>query len=84
MKSHRFKIGERVKLMRIPPQVRRDKQRFPETFLIFRAALGNVFQVRGFDEYSHVELWLQEDGAEDKKGVAHSVWVEPEFLKTAG
>jgi len=80
MKAARFKVGDRVKLTEVPPQVERDQRRFPETFSIFQKAVGRVFRVRDFDEYEHVELWLREDGYEDNEGAAHSVWVEPLFL----
>jgi hypothetical protein len=60
MEAVKFKVGDRVKLTTIPPQVRQDKLQFPETFTIFQKAAGHVFHVRGFDEYGHVELWLRD------------------------
>jgi hypothetical protein len=82
MKVPQFKVGEQVKLTRIPPQVERDRPGFPETFALFEKAIGRVFQIRGFDEYGHIELWLREDGSEDDRGVAHTIWVEPEYMVT--
>ncbi len=81
--SFAFKVGNRVKLIKIPPQVEHARRRFPETFSIFQKAVGKEFRVQGFDDYGHVELWLREDGSEDTGGAAHTVWVEPEFLSVA-
>jgi hypothetical protein len=75
-----MKIGDRVRLRRIPPTVRRSWSRFPDTFQLFNRAVGGTFTVRGLDKYGHVELWLLENGSEDRSGAAHSIWVEPEHL----
>lgn len=76
----RLKVGDRVRLRRIPPEVRSSWSKFPDTFHLFKRATGGTFTVRGFDRYGHAELWLSENGAEDKSGAAHSVWVEPKHL----
>ena len=39
---------------------------------LFKAMLGKVYTVRGFDEYGHIEL--------RPKRLSH-IWIEPEFLK---
>jgi hypothetical protein len=75
-----FKVGDRVKLVRIPPQVERDRSRFPETFALFQLAVGRVFDIHGFGEYGHAELWLHQDGSPADTGAAESVWVEPDYL----
>lgn len=76
----RMRIGDRVRLKRMPPTVRRAWSKFPETFLLFQRAVGGTFTVRGFDRCGHVEIWLRENGSEDQSGGAHSVWVERENL----
>jgi hypothetical protein len=75
-----FKVGDRVKLVSIPPEVERDRSRFSETFALFQLAVGRVFDIRGFDEYGHAELWLHPDGAPAGSAAADSVWVEPKYL----
>lgn len=75
-----LKAGDRVKLLRIPPQVSSDLERLPETFELFQKAVGRLYWVRSFGDYGHIELWLSDDGSEDEKRIAHSIWVEPEFL----
>src|SRR5260370_15125531 len=80
MKASRKKVGDQVRLRRVPPAVRRSWSKSPDTFLLFKRAVGRRFTVRGFDRYGHVELWLRGDGAEDTSGAAHSIWVEPEHL----
>ncbi len=74
------KIGDRVKLMRVPPAVRRCWSKFPDTFHIFQLAVGKAFTVRGVDKQGHIELWVCANGSEDQSGTAHSIWVEPEHL----
>ena len=75
-----FKVGDRVKLVNIPPEVERDRSRFPETFALFQLALGRVFEIRGFGEYGHAELWLHADGTPADTGKADSIFVESEHL----
>lgn len=80
MKAPQLKVGDRVRMIMVPPQVEQDQSRFPETFAIFHKAVGRTYRVRGYDEYGQVELWLLDDGSEDNRGVKHSVWVEPDFM----
>ena len=75
-----FEIGDRIKLIKVPPAVERNGSTFPETLAIFQSAVGKMFKVRGIDAYGHVEVWVCEDGAEDETGAAHSIWVEPAYL----
>ena len=80
MTPSKLNVGDRVKIVRIPPQVEHDRSRFPETFAIFQNAVGRAFQIRGFGDYGHAELWLRQDGSEDETGGKHTIWVEPAHL----
>ena len=80
MAAHPLKVGDRIKLVRIPPQVLADRERFPETFELLEKAIGREYETRGVDRYGHVEVWLHEDGSEDTTGATHSIWVEAEFV----
>ncbi len=80
MTAPSFKIGDRVKLLSVPPEVERDRSRFPETFALFQLAVGRVFEIRGFGEYGHAELWMHPDGSPADTVTADSVWVEPKYL----
>jgi len=82
MTARNPQAGDRVKLVRIPPAVVSNRERFPETFELFEKSVGHTYQVRDIDEHGHAELWLQDDGSEDSTGAAHSIWVEPEFVLT--
>ena len=79
-----LKVGDRIKLVRVPPQVVRDRERFPETIALFEKAVGRLFLIRDIDEHGHAELWLRDDGSEDNTGAADSIWVEPEFTLAEG
>ena len=76
-----FKVGDRVKLLNVPPEVERDRLRFPETFSLFQRALGRVFEIRGFGEHGHAEIWVSLDGSPADTAAADSVWVEPTYLE---
>ena len=84
MAVHELRVGERIKLVRVPPRVVENSERFPETFELFEKAVGRMYQIRDFDEHGHIELWLCDDGSEDSTGAAHSIWVEPEFVLAVG
>lgn len=44
MKTSEFRIGDWVRLARIPPQVERGEPQFPETHAIFQKSLGGLFR----------------------------------------
>ena len=82
MTEHALRIGDRITITRVPTRVVMDRERFPETFDLFEKALGRIYEIRGFSDYGHLEIWLHEDGSEDRSGGADSIWVEPEFVST--
>jgi hypothetical protein len=77
-------VGNTVQITEVPPPVRRERSKFPETFALFERAIGRALTVRGFDDRGHVELWLLNDGSDDDSGAANSIWVEPEYLAGIG
>jgi len=83
MTASKLKVGDRVKITRIPPGVERDRSRFPETFALFQNAVGRLFQIRDFGECGHAEIWVRQNGSEHKTGGADSIWVELEHLVAA-
>ena len=83
MTLENFNVGDRVRVAQIPAQVVRDRGRFPDTFDLFQKAVGQVYEIRSIDEHGHAELWLRDDGSEDCRGVAHSIYIEREFVQIA-
>jgi len=83
MTDHKLKAGDQVRVTQIPPAVIRDRDRLPETFDLFEKAVGHVYEIRDIDQHGHAELWLRDDGSEDRSGGAHSIYVEPEFVQIA-
>ena len=58
---HAFKGGDMVRVMKVPPGL-------PEEAGIgirevFASAVGLVFRIDGFDEYGHLELFVQQSGS---------------------
>ena len=68
-------IGDRLRLKGIPPAV---SEAEPETQAIFRRCMGRVFSVAG---YAKGLIELEVGRVVGRFPVAHSIWVEPEFLE---
>jgi hypothetical protein len=83
MTAMNLKVGDRIRVAQIPLAVLRYRKRFPETFELFQRAVGHIYEIRDINEHGHAELWLQDDGAEDSGGGAHSIYIEPEFIHIA-
>lgn len=71
--KRKFKVGDKVTVIGLrattyAPGVKDELG----TEKLFRSMLGEVYTVRGFDEYEYIEL-------QPKRW--HTVWIEPEFLK---
>jgi hypothetical protein len=76
-----FKIGDRVRVIRVPPSVEREMP--PETIELFRRCIGQILRIDGFGEHGHLELNVSEDGAQAADYSKHTIWIEPEFVETA-
>lgn len=71
--NRKFRVGDKVKVVGIPPLTFAPGVKDElGTVKLFKSMLEEVYTVRGFDKYGHVEL-------QSKR--LDFVWVEPEFLK---
>ncbi len=57
-----FKIGDKVRVLRVPPSVERDMPE--ETRELFRRCVGQVLRIDGFGEYGRLELNVLDDGSQ--------------------
>jgi len=74
-----FKIGDRVRVIRVPPSV---EQEMPdETVELFRRCVGQTIRVEGLGEYGHLELNVSDDGSQAPDYSKHTILIEPEFVE---
>lgn len=74
-----FKIGDRVRILAVPPSV---GQEMPEeTRQIFLNMVRRVLRVDGIGKYGHLELNVCGDGSQAPNAGHHTVWIEPEFVE---
>jgi hypothetical protein len=74
MPKRPFKIGDKVRVVRVPvitfrPGVKDELG----TRKLFRYMLGKVYTVKGYDKYGFVEL--------EPRPLKDTVWIEPDFLR---
>lgn len=74
-----LKVGDRVRVLRVPPSV--EEQMPEETRQIFRRCVGQVLRIDGFDDYGHLELNVKDDGSQFPDHCDHSIWLESEFVE---
>ena len=81
-KSKRFKTGDFIKVVRIPPGLK--NMPGMNTIGVFQRALGKTFPIEGFDEHGHLELLVASKGP-DKSRIwdLDTIWIEPEFVMPA-
>ena len=75
-----IKVGDHVVLAVIPSPVEEDRAKFPSTYELFSAAVGNRFTVRGFNGLNMAELWVTADGLDSTNACDDSIYVEIEYL----
>ncbi len=78
-----YNIGDKVRVVRVPPYLYRDDPIAQEDARFFERCLGKVFQVEGFDKNGQLELWTTGKGNRRKamRGLdTHTIWIEPEFV----
>lgn len=75
--SDTFEIGELVKLVGIPADLPDDELQTPK---IFALCLGRVFPVASLADHL-IELEVGE--VVGASAVAHSIWIEPQYLERA-
>jgi hypothetical protein len=70
-------VGDRVRILVIPPDIARMPQ---ETQAVFARCLGRVLTVRDIDQWRHLELWVK-DGRDRKRIAGADIsWIEPEYV----
>lgn len=74
-----FKVGDRVRVVRVPPLVEREMP--PETVELFQRCLGQILRVDGFGKYGHLELNVRDDGSQAAGHRDQTIWIEPEFVE---
>ena len=78
MKKRKFRVGDRVRLNTLPPNI----ETMPhETQQVFKLSIGKVFKVEGFGRYGHVELQVGPEIDAMVSGFMNTIWVEPECLE---
>ena len=58
---HAFKGRDMVGIMKVPPGLREEAG--IGTPDVFASAVGLVFRIDGFDEYGHLELFVQQSSS---------------------
>lgn len=79
-----YQIGDKVRVMTVPPYLYRDDPVDRETVEFFERCLGKVFEIEDFDDNGQLELWTTEKGNPRKasRGLnTHWIWIEPEFVE---
>ena len=81
VKAHRFKIGDTIRVVGIPPGLH-DAGGIgtPE---VFRDAVGQTFRIEGFDDHGNLELQVWRTDSPHAPKVPDTIWIEPEFVESA-
>jgi len=79
MPKTEFRIGQRVRVVSLPPLV--DMPR--ETQAIFSKCFGQVIRIDGVGPYGHLELNVLDDGSQAPDCCHHTIWIEPEHVEMA-
>jgi len=59
MKRKKYKIGDLVTIIQVPPDLRDDPELKTKT--VFETCLGKTYPIQGFDQYGHLELAVGKD-----------------------
>ena len=73
-----MKIGEKVRLVRVPPGVKDGRMK---TRSVFKQCVDHVFPIVGFQ---HELLELEVGELFGKPAPFETIWIEPEFVERAG
>ncbi len=84
-----MKIGNKIRLVRVPPHVKDDAEF--KTRTILTKCLGHVFTVKGFQADGGRErkrlgpgCWVELHIGEAIRGSSDIIWVEPECVELVG
>ena len=75
-----YQIGDTVRVMQEPPYLYTDSPVDKDTAQFFERCLGQTFRIEAFDERGQLELWVTEAGRQAPDKLAHTIWIEPEFV----
>ena len=78
MKKTRYKIGDFITIVKIPPGLKNDSEM--KTKMVFELCLGKTYAIRGFDQFGHLEIDVGKDVDEIVGGYMNTIWIEPEFV----
>lgn len=70
-----IKVGDRIKVLRVPPDVQSSKHDEMRTLEVFESCVGKVFVVQSINEIGWLELQLD-------LPTLDSIWIEPEFVSS--
>ena len=76
-----YQIGDTVLVIQVPPYLYTDNPVAKDTAQFFERCLNHVFHVRDFDLHGQLELWVTEEGEQAADCLAHTIWIEPEYVK---
>ena len=76
-----YQIGDSVRVIQVPPYLYSDNPVDKDTAQFFERCLDHVFHVKDFDQYGQLELWVTEEGEQAPDRLAHTIWIEPEYVK---
>jgi len=78
-----YQVGDKVRVIQIPPYLYRDDPVDKETARFFERCLGQVFRVKDLDEHGQLELWATDEGRQAPDLAAHTdtIWIEPEYVE---
>jgi hypothetical protein len=75
-----YQAGDRVRVIQVPPYLYRDDPVDRITAQFFERCLGQAFRVQDLDEHGQLELWATDAGTEAPDRMAHTIWIEPEYV----
>jgi hypothetical protein len=79
MKARRVKIGDRVRIIKIPRELPDSPEM--DTRAVFKQALARTFRIEGFDQYGHLELVVRVRRPSPGRYHSDTIWIEPEFVE---
>lgn len=74
-----FKIGDRVRVLQVPPQVL--EKMSPESIKIFKRCVGQVLRIDDLNDIGWLELNVMDDGSQAPNYCYHTIWIEPEYVE---
>lgn len=78
-----YKIGDKVRVIRVPPYLYSEDPVNKETAEFFERCFGKVIRIEAFDENGQLELRVTEKGNPTRSFSVwhHSIWIEPEYVE---